>query len=184
MTKIGFDLSDDEKSNGGGDSSDDDYENNTKQSDNDEKELDPSRLETVLLDDSDDELTEHHAGADGKIAQLIKMKQEKRKSVRMAKEKAYLSGWLRCADLLEIALPTTLDCEVILMTLLPMLRSIPSLERSISRGVPNDTEEGRGSATFSEKRALHERLGSLLKTKVCRAQFHDAGKESKGESID
>ena len=112
------------------------------------------------------------------------MKQETRKSVRMTKDKPYLSGWLWCADLLEIALPATLDCEVILMTLLPMLRSIPSLERSISGGVSNDTEEGRVSATFSEKRALHERLGYLLKTKVCCAQFHDAGKDSKGESID
>ena len=27
------------------------------------------------LDDSDDELTEHHDGADGALAQLIKMKQ-------------------------------------------------------------------------------------------------------------
>ena len=47
----------------------------------------------------------------------------------------------------------------------------------------NDTAEGRGSATSSEKRALHECLGALLKTKICRAQFHDAGKENKGESI-
>ena len=35
-----------------------------------------------------------------------------------------------------------------------------------------------------EKRALRERLGYLLKTKVCRAQVHDTGKESKGKSID
>ena len=37
---------------------------------------------------------------------------------------------------------------------------------------------------MSEKRVLCERLGSLLKTKVCRAQVHDAGKDRKGESID
>ena len=59
-----LDIGDDDKSNGGGDSSDDDAENSTNQRDNDEEELDPSRLENLILDDSDDELTEHHAGAD------------------------------------------------------------------------------------------------------------------------
>ena len=48
----------------------------------------------------------------------------------------------------------------------------------------NGTAEDRGSATLSERRALRERLGSLLKAKVCRAQVHDAGKNRKGESID
>ena len=126
-----LDISDDENSNDGGDNSDDDAENSTNQRDNDEEELDPSRLEINLLDDSDDELTEHHAGADGVLAQLIKMKQEARKSVWMTKDKAYLSGRLWCAALLEIYLYAPLDCADILMTLLPMLWSIRSLERSI-----------------------------------------------------
>ena len=47
----------------------------------------------------------------------------------------------------------------------------------------NNTAEVRGSATLSEKRVLHERLGSRLNTKVYRSQVHDAGKESKGESV-
>ena len=54
----------------------------------------------------------------------------------LAKEKAYLQVRLRCAALLEIALSAPLDREVILMTLLPMLRSIRALERSISGAVP------------------------------------------------
>ena len=37
---------------------------------------------------------------------------------------------------------------------------------------------------MSEKRAQCERLGYVLKTKVCCSQVHDASKESKGESID
>ena len=49
-----LDLNNDKKSNGGGDSSDDDAENNTDQRDNYEEELDPSRIENFLLDDSDD----------------------------------------------------------------------------------------------------------------------------------
>ena len=44
--------------------------------------------------------------------------------------------------------------------------------------------EGRGSATLSEKLTLRECFGSLFKTKVCRAQVHDFGKEGKLESID
>ena len=67
-------LSDDEKSNGGGDRSDDDAENSTNQIDNDKEELDPSILENLPLDDSGDDLTEHHIGADGELAQVIKMK--------------------------------------------------------------------------------------------------------------
>ena len=127
-----LDLSDDEKSNGGGDSRDDDAENSTNHRDNDEEELDPYILENLIFEDSDYELTDHHAASDGALVQLIKMKQEARKSVWVAKEKAYLSVRLRCAALLGIALSAPLDCEVILMTLLPMLWLICSLERSIS----------------------------------------------------
>ena len=66
-------------SNGGGDRSDDDAENSTNQRDNYGEEFDPFRIEKLLLYDSDDELTEHHAGADGAITQLTNMKQEARK---------------------------------------------------------------------------------------------------------
>ena len=101
----------------------------TKQRDNYEEELDPYILENLLLYDSDDEITEHHTGTGGELAQPINMNQEARKSVRMAKEKAYRSGRLWCDDLLKIDLSGPLDCKVILMTLLPMLRLIRSLEK-------------------------------------------------------
>ena len=52
-----LDLSNDEISNGGGDNSDDYAGNSIDQIDNDKEELDPSRLENLLLDDSDDKLT-------------------------------------------------------------------------------------------------------------------------------
>ena len=134
-----LDISDDKKSNFGGDSSDDDAENRTNQRDNDEEELDPSRIENLLLDDSDDGLTENHSGADGALSQPIKTNQEARKSVRMAKEKAYLSGRLWCASLLGIYLSAPLDCEVILITLLSALVDILPGEINIWSGV-NDTE--------------------------------------------
>ena len=127
-----LDLGDDKNINNGGNSSDDDAENSTNQRDNYEEELDPYRLENLLLDDSDDNLTKHRAGVDGALAQLIKMKQNTRKYVCMAKDKAYLSGRLLCAALLAIYLSAPLECEVILMTILPMLWLIRSLEISIS----------------------------------------------------
>ena len=51
--------------------------------------------------------------------------------MRMAKENAYLSVRPQCAALLEISLSAPLDCEVVFMTLLPMLRLIHSLDISI-----------------------------------------------------
>ena len=80
-----IDLSDDKNINGGGDSSDDDAKNSTNQRDNYEEELETSRLENLLFDDSGDKITENHTGADGALAQLIKMHQEKRKSMHMEK---------------------------------------------------------------------------------------------------
>ena len=85
-----------------------------------------------MSEDSDYELTEHHSSANGVLAQLIKMNQKIRKSVWMANVKAYLSGRLWFAALLEIALSAPLDCEAILMKLLPMIWLICSLERSFS----------------------------------------------------
>ena len=122
-----LDLSDYEKINGDGDSSDDDAGNSTNQRDNDEEELDPSRIENLILDDSYDDITDHHDGSYGSLAQLIKMKKESKNYFLMAKEKSYLSGRLHCADLLEIALSTPLEYEVVLMTILPTLQLIRSL---------------------------------------------------------
>ena len=73
-------LRDEENSNGGGDRSAYDEKNSTNQRGNDEEELGRSRIENLLLDDSDDELTEHHGGADGALAQPIKTNQESNKS--------------------------------------------------------------------------------------------------------
>ena len=63
------------------------------------------------------------------------MKQEARKSVRTENEKAYLSGRLQCADLIEISLSAPLDYEVSLMTLLPMLWLIRYMEKSMSGAI-------------------------------------------------
>ena len=79
------------------------------------------------------------------------MNQEASKYVWMAKEKEYLSGRLHFVALLGISLIAPLDCEVILMTLLLIVLVDPFLGKiNIWSGI-NDTEEGRDSATLSEK---------------------------------
>ena len=78
-----------------------------------------------------DELNEHHTGAGGALLQLIKINQESKKSMSMAEEKAYLPGWVWYAALLEIDFSASLNCELVLMTLLPIIWLICSLERSI-----------------------------------------------------
>ena len=60
--------------------------------------------------------------------------------MRMEKEKAYLSGRLWCDAMLEIALSAPLERKVILMILLPIIRSIRSLEISIY-GVVSTTQQ-------------------------------------------
>ena len=89
----------------------------------------------LLFGDSDHELTDYHAGANGALAQIININQDARKSVRMENDKAYLSGRLWCADLIEISLSATLDCKASLMMLLPMLWLILYLEISMSGAV-------------------------------------------------
>ena len=73
--------------------------------------------------------------------------------MRMAKEKAYLSGRIWCADLLENYLSAPLDCEVILMTLLPTLRLILSFDRSISGAV--STTQKRAEAVKHRVKNYH-----------------------------
>ena len=82
---IDFDLSDNENSNDSGYSSDDDAKNRTNQIDNDEEKICPYGIENLCLDHSNDELTEHHTGANGALSQRIKINQEARKSMRMTK---------------------------------------------------------------------------------------------------
>ena len=92
--------------------------------------LTPYRLENLLYEDIDDELTDHHTCNNGSLVQLNSTKKEESKYMRMEKKKAHLSWRLRYDSLIEIYLSATLDCEVILMMLLQMIPLIRSLERS------------------------------------------------------
>jgi hypothetical protein len=143
-------------------------------------ELDPSSLENLLLEDrddigSDEETTlEHHSGADDALAQLIKLKQENRKSGKSKQEKIELSNRQRCFSLLESVITSNrrnpLPNQLVLMVILPLLRtrtilqkSLISLEKSIS------TKSGN---SIGEKRALVGKITSFLADKVCKTKFN------------
>ena len=107
-TESGMDLDDVKGNSSDDDSSDDEssQESTTKEKRDEDVELDPARLEGLLLEDSDAEMSdsgmlEHHAGADKALAQLIKLKQEARKESQTERERIDLCNRLRCAGLLD-----------------------------------------------------------------------------------
>ena len=138
-----------------------------------EEQLDPSRLENLLLQDSDDDdndehILEHHEGADAALAQLIKMKQDARKGAQEKREKAELSNRLRCFGLLESVYSSSkrtalLSNQAILMPILPLLRSRTELYKSIN----SLSIEKRGSS-IAEKRSLMEKITALMENKICK----------------
>jgi len=159
---------------------------NEKNEEDEEKELelDPNALQSLLLEDSDADLSEddegeleHHAGADAALAQLIKLKKDARKAGLQAKERLELTNQLRCVVLLETLVvggPTSsyskvLRSDVLLKTLIPMLKARKSLEKSLSSAQDIGKKAG---VCVSEKRALLERMTSVLKTKICKMRLN------------
>ena len=141
--------------------------------DDEEVELDASQLQNFLLQDSDDDesmVLEHHAGADKALAKLIKLKQDARKSGQQARERVDLANQLRCTLLLETVLSnpgrqvdSLFTPEFIHGMILPLLTTRRKLEKSLLSGVKVGKKAG---ASDSEKRALVEKLTSLMKTKL------------------
>jgi hypothetical protein len=146
-----------------------DSEESTNKEGKGEIEVDSSKLENLLIQSSDDDdsvdgnMLEHHAGADAALAQLIMMKQETRKSVKDQKEKLELSNRLRCMTLLEAMFLSNkrsglISNQVVLMSILPLLRSRSELVKSMSSG----------RSSQSDKTALLEKITVLLETKVAK----------------
>lgn len=150
-------------------------------------ELDPTQLQSLLLEDSDADLSagsdgelEHHAGADAALAKLIQLKQDARKAGKQARERLEISNQLRCVVLIE-GLVSTLTSpsgsktpiprarsEVILQTLVPLLQARRSLEKSLAS---SSSLGKKGMGANNEKRALLDRLTSLLKSRICKLQL-------------
>lgn len=134
-----------------------------------EIELESSKLENLLIQSSDDDesvdrnMLEHHEGADAALAQLIKLKQEARKSGKDQKEKLELSNRLRCMGLLEAVFLSNkrsglLSNQVVLMSILPLLRSRTELAKSLSLG----------NSSQNDKASLLDKITVLLESKVAK----------------
>ena len=146
-------------------------------------ELDPVKLENLLLEDSDAEMSdsgilEHHAGADKALAQLIKLKQEARKESQTERERIDLRNRLRCASLLLDSLfsPSVfksgwLPLEAVLGSIVPILRSRKAITKSIASSTSTNTKKSLG-----EKNALLKHLTTLIKDKI--SKFHGSAGSS------
>jgi len=156
-----------------------DDENHQNDEDSD-VELDPSELEKMLLEDRDtidseedeENTLEHHSGADGALAQLIKLKQESRKAGQNRREKIELSNRLRCFSLLEVIFASKrneLSDKIALMTILPLLRTRTVLFKSLT-SMENSISNKKGNAAAS-KRDLMNKITSFLQTKIGKGQF-------------
>jgi hypothetical protein len=139
-------------------------------------ELDSNKLQSMLEEDSDADVgtgeLEHHEGADAALVNLIKMKQEARKAGQQVREKLEISNQLRCSLLIEllIARPEAwkhlLRSDVILKMLVPMLNHRRDIEKLLKKATEKGTQTGIG-----EKKALLERLTSLLKSRFCKMRL-------------
>ena len=134
-----------------------------------EIELESSKLENLLIQSSDDDesvdgnMLEHHEGADAALAQLIKLKQEARKSGKDQKEKLELSNRLRCMALLEAVFLSNkrsglLSNQAVLMSILPLLRSRTELAKCLSTG----------NSSQNDKASLLDKITVLLESKIAK----------------
>lgn len=156
----------------------DEHEHPGEQSNMDEEEeelvLDSAKLETLLLQGSDEEQDEleHHEGADSALARMIKLKQDSRKNAQRERERAVVAHQLRCISLLETLFSSKyallLSTETVLLSLLPLLKARRELDKSLI--VMLETKAS-GKGGHSEKRSLLERITSVLTTKISKLKI-------------
>jgi hypothetical protein len=145
-------------------------------------ELDPAKLENLLLEDSDAEMSdngvsgilEHHAGADKALAQLIKLKQEARKASQIERDRINLCNRLRCATLLDMLFTPMvfksgwLPVEAVLGSIVPILRSYKAIAKSVQASSSANAKKSLG-----EKNALLERFSDLVKNRISKFRLSD-----------
>ena len=136
-----------------------------------------TQLQSLLEQDNDDDDSvnagelEHHAGADAALARLISLKQEARKAGQLARAKIELANQIRCVALLETLVMgktdgwgALLSPSFFLSAVVPLLDRRRSLERDITKLSDKDS-------TIGEKRALLDRLTSLLSQKIFKTKL-------------
>ncbi|KAG7342134.1 DNA polymerase phi [Nitzschia inconspicua] len=140
-----------------------------------EVEIDQSKLQHMLEEDSEADIDEteleHHEGADAALAKLIKLRQEARKAGQQAREKIEVSNQLRCTLLLEILLGrpdawNRLFRSSLLEMVMPLLLHRQRVAVMVQKAVDGGSKVGTG-----EKRALLERLTSIIKQKLCKLRL-------------
>jgi hypothetical protein len=140
-----------------------------------EMEIEASKLQTMLEEDSDADVDatelEHHEGADAALAKLIKLKQEARKAGQQAREKIEVSNQLRCTLLIEILLGRPdawnhLFRGSILEMVMPILLHRKRVAAMVQKAIDSGAKIGTG-----EKKALLEKLTSLIKQKLCKLRL-------------
>ena len=144
-----------------------------------ELELDSSKLQSLLEEGSDADVDEgeleHHEGADAALAKLIQLKQEARKAGQVARERAEIARQIRCIVLVETLVVgkaetwgPLLRVDLILQMIIPILQYRRELAKHLSKATQKGSTAGLG-----EKRALLDRLTSLLKAKILKAKVPD-----------
>jgi hypothetical protein len=168
----------------GSEKSDEGSQNSSDECEDDDAdiELDPAKLENLLLEDSDAEMSdngvsgilEHHAGADKALAQLIKLKQEARKEHHIERDRIDLCNRLRCATLLDMLFTPLvfksgwLPVEAVLGSIVPILRSYKAIAKNIQASSSANAKKSLG-----EKNALLERLSDLVKNRISKFRLLD-----------
>jgi len=139
-------------------------------------EVDPAKLHEMLEEDSDadvdENVLEHHEGADAALAKLIKLKQDARKAGQQAREAAEISNHLRCTFLLELLLSRPdgwnklFRTDIVLKMVHPWLHHRKAVSLLVQKAVESGAKIGTG-----DKKALLERLTILLKQKLCKLRL-------------
>jgi hypothetical protein len=138
-------------------------------------EIDHSKLQAMLEEDSDadveENVLEHHEGADAALAKLIKLKQEARKAGQLVQERIEVSNQLRCTFLLELLLGrpdpwNRLFRSNIMEMVLPLLKHRKKVASATQKAIESGTKVGTG-----EKKALLDRLTNLIKQKLCKLRL-------------
>eukprot|EP00934_Nitzschia_sp_Nitz4_P008977 Nitzschia sp. Nitz4//scaffold2_size372955//41768//45868//NITZ4_000365-RA/size372955-processed-gene-0.8-mRNA-1//1//CDS//3329546602//8967//frame0 len=140
-------------------------------------ELDASNLQTLLEEDSDadvdENMLEHHEGADAALAKLIKLKQEARKAGKQARERIETAHQLRCTVLLELLFGRSdpwknlFRAEVVLGVIIPILKHRKHVEKTLKQEL-----ESGGKSGIADTRALIEKLTAILRQKICKLRLN------------
>ena len=185
--KKGLDVEDKDVDEDDSDDDDDNDDNNENDKEEKDIELDPAQLENLLLnDDSEEEenILEHHEGADAALAAMIKLKQESRKQAQEVKERLEYAHRLRNVMLLESLFsthgattgssddhdtPVFSNRNVVLGLLLPLLTTRRALEKAMAAEDSMHSSKKSGGP-MTEKKVLHEKLTPLIKNKICKTK--------------